>query len=105
MWISNTAVTAFMVPIAQGVLLSLNREMRESLSREGQVSVKFTASGKHPDNTEQVLTVLGIHHCSYIELIYLVIFFYFCTKVGSKESYEYRIYSNNRLPPIIAPPK
>ena len=56
MWISNTAVTAFMVPIAQAVLLRLNKEMKESRSSVDKVSVVFTASNNCHGQPEQVNT-------------------------------------------------
>ena len=54
MWISNTAVTAFMVPIAQAVLLRLNKEMKESFSSVDKVSVVFTTSNNCNGQQEQV---------------------------------------------------
>ena len=54
MWISNTAVAAFMVPIAQAVLLSLNKEMKESFSSVDKVSVVFTTSSSSQEQQEQV---------------------------------------------------
>ena len=58
MWISNTAVTAFMVPIAQAVLVSLNEQVKAAgtvtSDQTLRVSVKFTASGKESKDPEQV---------------------------------------------------
>ncbi|KAI6654584.1 Solute carrier family 13 member 3 [Oopsacas minuta] len=54
MWISNTAVTAFMVPIAQAVLLSLKQEVKNSFLFDAKdTPVKFTVSGNSKD-TEQI---------------------------------------------------